>query len=183
MELIRGLENLRTGHRGSVVTVGNYDGVHRGHQDMLAAVTRRARETGLPATVVTFEPSPREFFEGARAPARLMRLREKVEALALYGIERVRRAAFQCALAGHDRTGLRAAIAARGSRRASRRRRSRLSLRRKRAGTVETLRPPVQRLGFTLQEVDPFLAARRASQQFARARGAGARHSSIARRS
>ena len=83
MELIRGLENLRTRHRGSVVTVGNYDGVHRGHQAMLAAVTRRARETGLPATVVTFEPSPREFFEGARAPARLMRLREKVEALAL----------------------------------------------------------------------------------------------------
>ena len=53
-------------HRGSVVTVGNYDGVHRGHQAMLGVVHRRARELGLPATVVTFEPSPREFFSATR---------------------------------------------------------------------------------------------------------------------
>src|SRR4051812_9270456 len=89
MELIRGLQNLRAEHRGSVVTIGNYDGVHRGHQAMLAVVTSRSRALGVPATVVTFEPSPREFLEGPRAPARLMRLREKIEALAMYGIDRV----------------------------------------------------------------------------------------------
>ena len=70
MELVRGLANLRDPHRGSVVTIGNYDGVHRGHQHMLATVTGRARELGLPATVVTFEPTPREYFEGDSAPAR-----------------------------------------------------------------------------------------------------------------
>ena len=89
MELVRGLANLRDPHRGSVVTIGNYDGVHRGHQHMLATVTARARELGLPATVVTFEPTPREYFEGDAAPARLMRLREKLEALPLYGVDRV----------------------------------------------------------------------------------------------
>lgn len=88
MELIRGIHNLRERHRGSVVTIGNYDGVHRGHQHLLAAVRTKAQSLGLPATVVTFEPTPREYFEGDAAPARLMRLREKVEALPLYGIDR-----------------------------------------------------------------------------------------------
>jgi riboflavin kinase/FMN adenylyltransferase len=89
MELIRGLHNLRARHRGSVVTIGVYDGVHRGHQQLLAAVREKAGALGLPATVVTFEPTPREYFEGDAAPSRLMRLREKLEALQLYGIDRV----------------------------------------------------------------------------------------------
>jgi riboflavin kinase / FMN adenylyltransferase len=89
IELIRGLHNLRPGHRGNVVTIGNYDGVHRGHQHMLEALRAKARELGLPATVITFEPTPREFFEGPAAPARLMRLREKLEALESHGIDRV----------------------------------------------------------------------------------------------
>ena len=74
MELVRGLHNLRPRHHGCVATIGTYDGVHRGHQHMLAALRRRALELGLPATVVTFEPTPREYFEGADAPARLTRL-------------------------------------------------------------------------------------------------------------
>jgi riboflavin kinase/FMN adenylyltransferase len=89
MELIRGIHNLRERHRGCVVTIGNYDGVHRGHQHMIAAVREKATQLGLPAVVVTFEPTPREFFEGASAPSRLTRLREKLEALALYGVDRV----------------------------------------------------------------------------------------------
>ncbi len=89
MELVRGMYNLRERHRGSVVTVGNYDGVHRGHQHMLAVVRERARSLGLPATVITLEPTPREFFEGAAAPPRLMRLREKIDALAVYGVDRL----------------------------------------------------------------------------------------------
>ena len=74
MELVRGLHNLRPRHHGCVTTIGNYDGVHRGHQHMLATLRRCALELGLPATVVTFEPTPREYFEGAEAPARLTRL-------------------------------------------------------------------------------------------------------------
>jgi riboflavin kinase/FMN adenylyltransferase len=88
MELVRGLHNLRPRHRGCVLTIGNYDGVHRGHQRMIEVVRAGAREFGVPATVLTFEPTPREYFQGSRAPARLTRLREKLEALALYGVDR-----------------------------------------------------------------------------------------------
>ena len=89
MELVRGLYNLRARHRGCVATIGNFDGVHRGHQHMIAAVRAAAVRIGLPAAVITFEPTPREFFEGEAAPARLTRLREKLEALASYGVDRV----------------------------------------------------------------------------------------------
>jgi riboflavin kinase/FMN adenylyltransferase len=89
MELIRGIHNLRERHRGCVATIGNYDGVHRGHQHMIAAVRAKATQLGVPAVVVTFEPTPREFFEGPAGPSRLTRLREKLEALALYGVDRV----------------------------------------------------------------------------------------------
>lgn len=89
IEVVRGLHNLRDTHRGCVATIGNFDGVHRGHQHMISAVRDRARRLGLPATLITFEPTPSEYFQGLRAPARLMRMREKLEALALYGIERV----------------------------------------------------------------------------------------------
>ncbi len=88
MELVRGLHNLRPRHRGCVLTIGNYDGVHRGHQHMIGAVRSGAHEFGVPATVLTFEPTPREYFQGPRAPARLTRLREKLEALAGYGVDR-----------------------------------------------------------------------------------------------
>ena len=89
MELVRGLYNLRARHRGCVATIGNFDGVHRGHQHMITAVRAAAIRVGLPAAVITFEPTPREFFEGDAAPARLTRLREKLEALASYGVDRV----------------------------------------------------------------------------------------------
>ncbi len=89
MELVRGLYNLRARHRGCVATIGNFDGVHRGHQHMITAVRAAAVRLGLPAAVITFEPTPREFFEGGAAPARLTRLREKLEALASYGVDRV----------------------------------------------------------------------------------------------
>jgi riboflavin kinase/FMN adenylyltransferase len=78
MELVRGLHNLRARHRGCAVTIGNFDGVHLGHQATLERLRGHARQSGLPATVLTFEPSPREFLSPARAPARLTRLREKL---------------------------------------------------------------------------------------------------------
>jgi len=89
MELIRGIHNLRTQHRGCVATIGNFDGVHLGHQKILQQVHEKAAQLGEPATVMVFEPQPREFFAGDQAPARLTRFREKVERLAEYGAERV----------------------------------------------------------------------------------------------
>jgi riboflavin kinase/FMN adenylyltransferase len=89
MELIRGLHNLRPRHRGCVLTIGNFDGVHRGHQAVLAQLAAIAVSNDAPSTALTFEPQPREFFSGENAPARLTRFREKVQALAETPLERV----------------------------------------------------------------------------------------------
>lgn len=74
---------------GSVLTIGNFDGVHLGHKALLARLTKKARELNLPAVVVTFEPHPREFFAPDSAPARLSALREKLNLLAECGVDRV----------------------------------------------------------------------------------------------
>lgn len=70
------------------LTIGNFDGVHRGHRAMLQRLVEKARELRLPCSVLTFEPHPREFFSPAAAPARLTRLREKLELIAEVGVER-----------------------------------------------------------------------------------------------
>ena len=89
MELVRGLHNLRPRHRACAATIGNFDGVHLGHQAVLGQLAERAAELQVPVTVITFEPQPREYFSPATAPARLTRFREKVEALRRYGVDRV----------------------------------------------------------------------------------------------
>src|SRR5258706_11277070 len=71
------------------LTIGNFDGVHLGHQAMLARLTAAARALGIPSCVMTFEPQPREFFAPDQAPTRLTSLREKLELLAAAGIDRV----------------------------------------------------------------------------------------------
>ncbi len=102
MLLIRGLHNLRAVHRGCVATIGNFDGVHLGHQAVLNALTTRARAAGVPSLVITFEPQPMEFFLPDQAPARLTRLREKLEAIACCGIDRVLLIRFNAAFASID---------------------------------------------------------------------------------
>ncbi len=89
MELIRGLHNLKPGHRGCAATIGNFDGVHRGHLAVLDQLREQATALGLPDTVITFEPTPQEYFAPARAPARLSRLREKLGVFRDHGVERV----------------------------------------------------------------------------------------------
>jgi riboflavin kinase/FMN adenylyltransferase len=89
MRLIRGLHNLREPDRGCVATIGNFDGVHLGHRAVFQRLLERGRALGLPATVITFEPQPMEYFAPDAAPARLTRLREKVAAIADDGIERI----------------------------------------------------------------------------------------------
>jgi len=87
MQLVRGLHNLRPEHRGCVATIGNFDGVHRGHQAILARLRERAVELGVPSCVVIFEPQPREYFAPDTAPARLARLRDKLALLAEEGVD------------------------------------------------------------------------------------------------
>src|SRR5262245_31431066 len=70
------------------LTIGNFDGVHLGHQAMLERLKRSAAARGLPVAVMTFEPHPREFFAPDQAPARLSSLREKLQVLEAAGVER-----------------------------------------------------------------------------------------------
>ncbi|MBI2380826.1 MAG: bifunctional riboflavin kinase/FAD synthetase [Gammaproteobacteria bacterium] len=90
MQLYRGLHNLGSfGTGGSALTIGNFDGVHRGHQALLERTVAAARALGVPATVMLFEPHPQEYFAGAKAPARLQTLVEKLSKLERQGVDRV----------------------------------------------------------------------------------------------
>jgi riboflavin kinase/FMN adenylyltransferase len=157
MEFVRGLHNLRERHRGCVATIGNYDGVHLGHQHMISALRERAGSLGVPAVVVTFEPTPREYFEGASAPSRLTRLREKLQALEACGVDRVvvlrfdRRMQAMGAQEFVDRLlihglGVRHVVVGHD-----------FHFARRREGTVETLRTAGRQHGFTVEEVGQFL--------------------------
>ncbi|WP_036799373.1 MULTISPECIES: bifunctional riboflavin kinase/FAD synthetase [Photobacterium] len=89
MELIRGIHNIKPEHHGSVLTIGNFDGVHLGHQAVLRQVQAKAKELGWPATVMSFEPQPMELFAGDNAPARLTRFRDKYQQLKQLGMDRL----------------------------------------------------------------------------------------------
>ena len=89
MEFIRNLSQLRPLHQGSVATIGNFDGVHLGHQAVLQQLATISQNWQLPAVVIIFEPQPQEFFTPDKVPARLTRLREKLIAMQRYGVERV----------------------------------------------------------------------------------------------
>jgi riboflavin kinase/FMN adenylyltransferase len=97
MQVFRGVPERAT--TSTVLTIGNFDGVHRGHRALLAELTAKARALALPATVLTFEPHPREFFAPEAAPARLSSLREKLELLADCGVDRVHVCRFDLKLA------------------------------------------------------------------------------------
>src|SRR5687768_2703247 len=71
------------------LTIGNFDGVHLGHQAMLTRLKEAANRLGLATCVMIFEPHPREFFAPDRAPTRLTSLREKLELLDQSGVDRV----------------------------------------------------------------------------------------------
>ena len=86
MRITHGFTPLGTPH---AVTIGNFDGLHLGHQAMLTRLQDVARTRGLPSCVLSFEPHPREFFTPEQAPARLSSLREKAECLQRQGIDRL----------------------------------------------------------------------------------------------
>ncbi len=90
MKLIRGIHNLsQAPQEGCVLTIGNFDGVHRGHRALLQGLQEEGRKRNLPVMVMLFEPQPLELFATDKAPARLTRLREKLRYLAECGVDYV----------------------------------------------------------------------------------------------
>ncbi len=89
MKLLRGFQNNGELKSGAVATIGNFDGVHLGHQALLAQLRQEANKLRLPMVVVLFEPQPSEFFQKLQAPARLTRLREKLDILKQCGVDYV----------------------------------------------------------------------------------------------
>lgn len=85
----------RPSRQAQAVTIGNFDGVHRGHQALLQSLV----QSGIPTAVLTFEPLPREFFRPLEAPPRLSSLREKIIALRGFGISQIYCLPFDLALA------------------------------------------------------------------------------------
>jgi len=98
VRVIRGLPAAADGP--VALTVGNFDGVHRGHQAMLARLCEAAEDLTLPAAVLTFDPHPREFFAPGSAPPRLLSLRTKLELFRALGVTRTIVARFNRRLAG-----------------------------------------------------------------------------------
>jgi riboflavin kinase/FMN adenylyltransferase len=109
MKIIRGLWNLqqaaaRLAPAGRALTIGNFDGVHRGHQAMLALLNSEARHRNVPSCVMTFEPHPRDYFAALHqkpdlAPARIATLRDKLAELARCGVDECVVLPFNAALA------------------------------------------------------------------------------------
>ena len=99
MELVRYIHNLKSQHRGCVITIGNFDGVHIGHQAVINQLQEHAARTSLPRVVMMFEPHPLEYFNPGGAPPRLTSFRDKVQWLAEHDIDRVVCLRFQKLLA------------------------------------------------------------------------------------
>ncbi|MFQ5995801.1 MAG: bifunctional riboflavin kinase/FAD synthetase [Acidiferrobacterales bacterium] len=102
MELIRGLHNLTPRHHGCVATIGNFDGIHLGHQAVVGQLAEKAQALGLPTQIVLFEPQPQEFFRPENAPPRLTRFREKWQVLRRYSVDRVLLVRFDHAFASTE---------------------------------------------------------------------------------
>jgi riboflavin kinase / FMN adenylyltransferase len=89
MELVRGIHNLKQQHKGCVLSIGNFDGIHLGHKAVLLRLLAESKRLNVPATVMTFEPQPEELFLSDSSPARLSRLRDKFVQLEKLKLDRL----------------------------------------------------------------------------------------------
>ncbi len=154
MEIIRGQHNLRDQHRGCVLTIGNFDGVHRGHQALIAQARQRARALGLPLAVLSFEPTPREFFSPDSVAGRVATFRSRIELLSAQGVDRLILQRFDKKFSAYDPTafveellvgklGVRALVIGDDFRFGARR-----------GGGIELLRELGKKHGYTIENLD-----------------------------
>lgn len=154
IELVRGLHNLREPHHGCALTVGKFDGVHRGHQALLAQTRQAANDAGVACTVLSFDPSPRDFFHPGQVVPRISTLHDKLCALADSGVDRLILVRFNQALADTSpeeflesllvgRLGMRAIVVG-----------DDLRFGRDRAGDIGYLRSRSRELGYVVHAVD-----------------------------
>ena len=108
MQIVRGLSSPDI--QPVALTIGNFDGLHLGHQALLNVLRDAAQARALPAAVMVFEPHPREFFSPQQAPARLTSLREKLELFADMGLDRVHVCRFNRVFAQMSSTDFAAAL-------------------------------------------------------------------------
>lgn len=107
MDLVRGVHNLAERHKGGIVAVGSFDGLHLGHRALIDATRGLARraagpDSACPALMLTFEPLPREFLTPTEPPARLTNLRERVRLLEGSGLDALLLLRFDAHLRGMD---------------------------------------------------------------------------------
>lgn len=154
MRFIRGLQNLPRDWRGCALTIGNFDGVHRGHQALIACTRAWADKLGVPLAVMCFEPTPREYFTPEDAPPRVTNLRTKLHDFAAAGVDAViiqRFGAPFCTLGGlefieriaHQRLGARAIVVG-----------DDFSFGARRSGDMALLRAQAAHFGFAVDAVD-----------------------------
>ena len=89
MKLLYGLNQIAMLPDFVVASIGNFDGVHRGHQALLAKLRTESKRLHCPVLIILFEPQPLEYFQGHQAPVRLMRLRDKLQVLSTLGVDYV----------------------------------------------------------------------------------------------
>lgn len=87
MDVFQGYDHVPAGARGAAVAIGNFDGVHKGHQALIARTREEAGRLGVRAAALVFEPHPREFFQPTRPLFRLTPLTQKLRLLETYGVE------------------------------------------------------------------------------------------------
>lgn len=102
MRVIRGLTHIKPLEAGCVLTIGNFDGLHLGHQTVIDKLVKQGQQLGLPVVVLIFEPQPLEYFLNKNAPSRLMRLREKVIQFSHLSIDDLLILPFNRTLADYD---------------------------------------------------------------------------------
>jgi len=166
--LIRGLHNVLPTDRGSVLTIGNFDGVHVGHQALLDLVNQNAKQRSALSMVMIFEPQPLEFYgKGKIMIPRLTRMREKYEALAQCQVDRVLVAYFNPPFAGLspedfveqilvNKLGISHIMVGEDFR-----------FGHKRSGDIPQLQALAEKFGFTVEIIPPHPNGRRAGQQHA----------------
>ena len=157
MELIRGETNLRAEHRGCVATIGNFDGVHLGHQLILDRLKAAASEHGLPSVVVLFEPQSAEYFAKGEVPPRLTRLREKFALLKACGVDRLLVLRFDDRLAALSAAQFTERLLVRGLAIRSLVVGNDFKFGSKREGHFEMLRTFGERYGFDVSRAEPYV--------------------------